>query len=84
MRLALAVFCVVTAPVNAALTGRTAATLPFDWPEYRLRWEAGHATSFVLVLCAFVAQLCAWFADHGAAARRRDSLERPAASVDEA
>ena len=52
---ALAVFFVLNAPVNAALTSWTPATLPSDWSRYRLRWELGHAISYVLVLVAFVA-----------------------------
>jgi hypothetical protein len=60
---ALAVFFALNAPVNAAFAGWTAATLPRDWPTYRLRWELGHAASFVLVLVAFIALLRGLFAD---------------------
>ncbi len=49
---ALAVFFVLNAPVNAAFAAWTAATLPADWPSYRLRWELGHATSFLLFAVA--------------------------------
>lgn len=34
---------------------------PVDWPEYRLRWEAGHGISFLLVVSAFVIQLWSLF-----------------------
>lgn len=58
---ALAVFFVLNAPVNAAFAGWTAATLPPDWQDYRLRWELGHAISFLLVLVAFIGLLRASF-----------------------
>ncbi len=54
---ALAVFFILNAPVNTAFAKWTATTLPPDWTRYRLRWEVGHAISFVLVLVAFVALL---------------------------
>jgi hypothetical protein len=38
----IAVFFVFNAPVNAAVDTWTPATLPADWPAYRLRWEIGH------------------------------------------
>jgi Domain of unknown function (DUF1772) len=50
----LAVFFLCNAPVNAALNGWTAATLPADWSAYRLRWEIGHALAAILALVAFV------------------------------
>jgi hypothetical protein len=58
---ALVIFFALNAPVNAAFASWTAATLPPDWPNYRLRWETGHAISFVLVLIAFIALLRALF-----------------------
>jgi hypothetical protein len=58
---ALLVFFTLNAPVNAAFARWTPDTLPSDWSWYRLRWEIGHATSFVLVLSAFVALLRATF-----------------------
>lgn len=81
---ALIVFFAVTRPVNVALAGWTAATLPPDWPDYRLRWEAGHAANFVLVLAAFAAQLRAWFAAVRHEAWRQRSMAGPTALVDEA
>ena len=60
---ALAVFFVLNAPVNAAFASWTPATLPSDWSNYRLRWELGHAISYVLVLVAFVALLRALILD---------------------
>ena len=54
---ALAVFFLLVAPVNAAFASWTPATLPPDWSSYRLRWEFGHAISYVLVLTAFIALL---------------------------
>lgn len=58
---ALAAFFALNAPVNAAFAAWTPATLPPDWPGYRLRWETGHALSFVFVLIAFIALLRALF-----------------------
>ena len=60
---ALAAFFVLVAPVNAAFAHWRPATLPADWPAYRLRWELGHALGFALVLGALVAQLRALFLD---------------------
>jgi hypothetical protein len=39
----LGAYFVLNAPVNEALNAWTPATLPSDWPMYRLRWEVGHA-----------------------------------------
>lgn len=58
---AIVVFFALNAPVNAAFASWTVTTLPPDWPNYRLRWEIGHAIGFVLVLIAFVALLRALF-----------------------
>ena len=63
MLAALAVFFLLNAPVNQAFAGWTAATLPPDWPDYRLRWEAGHAISFVLFLAAIISMVNAWLED---------------------
>src|SRR3954470_24294625 len=41
------------APVNAALNGWTAASLPTDWTAWRNRWEIGHAIHAALFLAAF-------------------------------
>ncbi len=60
---ALAIFFILNAPVNAAFASWTPATLPTDWSGYRLRWELGHAISYVLVLVAFVALLRVLFID---------------------
>lgn len=51
---ALGLFFMFVEPVNIAVRGWT-ATLPLDWPAYRLRWELGHAARFVLVLIGFAA-----------------------------
>jgi hypothetical protein len=70
---ALATFFALNAPVNAAFAQWTPATLPAGWPDYRLRWEAGHAIGFVLVLVAFIALLRALFIDAITRASRRDA-----------
>jgi hypothetical protein len=56
----IAVFFVFNAPVNAALNGWTAATLPTDWPSYRLRWEVGHALAALLSVVGLVAVARGW------------------------
>jgi hypothetical protein len=56
----LASFFIFNAPVNAALGGWTATTLPTDWPDYRLHWEIGHAITAALAMTAFIAHLRAW------------------------
>lgn len=58
---ALGIFFGLNQPVNQAFAVWTPATLPSDWPSYRLRWEIGHAVGFLLVLIAFVALLRAQF-----------------------
>lgn len=60
---ALVVFLVLNAPVNAAFASWTKETLPHDWADYRLRWELGHAISFLLYLGAFGILLHATFRD---------------------
>ena len=50
----LADFFLFNNPVNTALNGWTAATLPQDWSEYRLQWEIGHALTAVFSVVAFV------------------------------
>ena len=61
------VFFLYNNPVNQALNGWTAATLPGNWPDYRLEWEVGHATSALLSLIAFAAGLRAFFQERVAA-----------------
>jgi hypothetical protein len=50
-------FFLLNAPVNEAVNTWTAATLPTDWTNYRLRWEIGHAVAALFALLAFVATL---------------------------
>ena len=61
LSVAMVVFFILNQPVNVAFASWTTATLPSDWQSYRLRWETGHAISFVLVLVAFIALLRALF-----------------------
>src|SRR5258708_25964290 len=49
-----AVFFIFNAPVNAAFSGWTAATMPDDWTRYRTQWETGHALTALLSLAALV------------------------------
>lgn len=49
------VFFLFNDPVNRAVSGWTAATLPPAWPDFRLRWETGHALAALLSLTALVA-----------------------------
>lgn len=50
----LGVFFAFNDPVNAALNGWTAATLPPDWAGYRVRWETGHALAALLAVVALL------------------------------
>jgi hypothetical protein len=70
LSLALVAFFTLNAPVNAAFAQWTPQTLPADWPDYRLRWELGHAVSFGLELIAFILLLRAAFVDAIARARQ--------------
>jgi hypothetical protein len=70
LSLALVAFFTLNAPVNAAFAQWTPQTLPADWPDYRLRWEVGHAVTFVLALIAFILLLRAAFVDAIARVRR--------------
>jgi hypothetical protein len=51
----IAAFCIFNAPVNVAVSIWTDATLPGNWPDYRLRWETGHCLSALLSVIAFAA-----------------------------
>lgn len=53
----IAVFFLFNDPVNRALDGWNFATMPPEWRDYRLRWEAGHALSAVLSIVALLALL---------------------------
>ncbi len=55
----LAVWIAVVAPVNAALSTWTPATLPPDWSSYRDRWEIGHALHAALLALGFGALVSA-------------------------
>lgn len=70
--LCLVVFFVMNQPVNTAFAGWTQASLPPDWPAYRLKWEMGHALSFVFWLAGFLTLVRAMIIDR---------LERPAPVV---
>ncbi len=49
--------------VNNALNSWTAATMPANWTEYRLKWETGHGLAALFSLVAFVALLHAHIRD---------------------
>jgi hypothetical protein len=49
----LLVWTAFTAPVNAALSEWTPATLPPDWTAWRDQWEASHAAHAALLGLAF-------------------------------
>jgi hypothetical protein len=51
--LMLVCFFVFNDPVNKAVLGWTVSTLPADWPDYRARWEIGHALAAALSVIAF-------------------------------
>ena len=48
------VFFVFNAPVNAAFNHWTVASLPADWPRYRIQWETGHALAALLSAIALI------------------------------
>jgi len=48
-------FFLLNAPVNEAVSRWTPATLPADWPGYRLRWEIGHALAALFGLSGLAA-----------------------------
>lgn len=56
----IAVFVLMNSPVNAAVASWTATTLPLNWPDFRLRWEAGHTIAFVLSLIGLAALIWAY------------------------
>ncbi|MFV0281707.1 MAG: hypothetical protein ACK5JM_13230 [Rhodoblastus sp.] len=43
-----------SAPVNAAVAGWTAATLPADWAGYRAKWETGHTIAAIFATAALI------------------------------
>src|SRR5262249_53108642 len=51
----IATFFVFNAPVNEAVRTWTPASLPSDWPAYRLRWEVGHAIAALLSVAGLAA-----------------------------
>jgi len=61
----IAVFFAFNNPVNQALNGWTADSLPADWPNYRMRWELGHALSALAALIALLALIRARLAEAG-------------------
>jgi hypothetical protein len=50
----IAVFFIFNAPVNDAFDGWVAATLPENWPAYRLQWDFGHALAAGLSMAALI------------------------------
>jgi hypothetical protein len=59
-------FFLLNKPVNEALNGWTAQTLPVDWDRYRLQWEIGHAVAALLAIAAFLATAAAALAQKAA------------------
>ena len=59
----IAVFFALNAPVNAAVSHWTPATLPKDWPAFRLQWETGHAIAALLSAIGLAALVRAWLID---------------------
>ena len=53
LALSLALFFLLVEPVNVAVAEWTPATLPPDWPDFRRRWELGHAVRAALAATAF-------------------------------
>ncbi len=59
----LATFFMLNKPVNAALNGWTAASLPAGWRSYRLQWESGHALAATLSIIGLIAAVRGYLAD---------------------
>jgi hypothetical protein len=51
----IAAFFLANEPVNRLVSRWTPATLPADWPHYRILWEGGHAASAMLGAIALLA-----------------------------
>jgi hypothetical protein len=69
---ALATWIAVVAPANGAIGEWGDRGIPPDWETWRLRWESGHALSFVLLtvgFCVLVVTLLRESSDHHAALR---------------
>jgi len=62
--------------VNQALIKWTAATLPANWAEYRLKWETGYALAALFSVIAFATLLQARFRDAAAVRDGRADAER--------
>ncbi len=56
-------FFAVVEPVNQAVAGWTAVSLPADWASYRLRWELGHAVRCLLGVLGLGLLIRAWLAE---------------------
>jgi hypothetical protein len=59
----LADWFLLVAPMNAALSVWTPATLPADWTRYRDQWETGHAIHAGLFALGFSALVIALLAE---------------------
>jgi hypothetical protein len=62
--------------VNHALIKWTAATLPRNWTEYRLKWETGYALAALFSVIAFVTLLHARIREAAAARDSRAEADR--------
>ena len=58
LALALALWFVFIAPVNAQLAKWTPTSFPSDWMQYRDRWEYAHAVNAIVKLVAFGSLVC--------------------------
>ncbi len=61
--IAIAVWAISLNPINAELSGWTAATLPDTWRAVRVQWELSHAAHAGFVLVGFVALILGALAD---------------------
>jgi hypothetical protein len=64
--------------VNQALVKWTAATLPADWSQYRLKWETGYALAALFSVIAFATLLHARIREAAAVRADTDRLTVPA------
>ena len=65
----LTTFFVLNAPVNDAVNGWTPASLPNDWPAYRMRWEIGHALAALMAIIGLAALLRAYVVERSTSRR---------------
>ena len=62
---ALAAWVSIVAPANAEMAAWRVGSIPEDWETWRIRWEAGHATGFGLLMTGFCLLLSSLLREDG-------------------